>query len=229
MKEDAGGGGRQTIRVHRVAALVQIGIAVPFLVMSGVMIDRVRTAELGFATDGLAATRLPTSVDKDKDRAAGFPVRRALDNLRRPAAFAPWPWPRACRLTSMKESFESPARGREVCHGARHARRRELSRDHRREAASRADDHGRGPHDGGACRGDFRTARQAAVSRDGGDWPTRDGHDGREQDQEFTVVGVSADFATSQLTTDRPQILLPMPDLPAGARRKRRLCRRRCF
>lgn len=35
--------------------------------------------------------------------------------------------------------------------------------------------------------------------------------EGREQ--EFTIVGVSADFATSQLTTERPQILLPLPDL----------------
>ena len=59
LKEDAGGGGRQTIRVHRVAALVQIGIAVPFLVISGVMLDRVRTAEFGFPTEGLAAARLP--------------------------------------------------------------------------------------------------------------------------------------------------------------------------
>jgi putative ABC transport system permease protein len=31
------------------------------------------------------------------------------------------------------------------------------------------------------------------------------------RDQEFTVVGVSRDFATSQLTTERPQILLPLP------------------
>jgi ABC-type antimicrobial peptide transport system permease subunit len=37
------------------------------------------------------------------------------------------------------------------------------------------------------------------------------------REQEFTVVGVSADFATSQLTTVRPQILLPMPDLSAVA------------
>ena len=36
--------------------------------------------------------------------------------------------------------------------------------------------------------------------------------EGREQ--EFTVVGVSADFATSQLTTERPQILLPLPTCP---------------
>jgi len=32
------------------------------------------------------------------------------------------------------------------------------------------------------------------------------------KDQQFTVVGVSADFATSQMTTIRPQILLPMPE-----------------
>lgn len=47
LKEDAAGGGRQTIRVHRVAAMVQIGIAVPFLVVSGVMLDRTRTADFG--------------------------------------------------------------------------------------------------------------------------------------------------------------------------------------
>jgi hypothetical protein len=33
---------------------------------------------------------------------------------------------------------------------------------------------------------------------------------GREQ--ELTIVGVTADFATSQLTTERPQMLLPLPD-----------------
>ena len=32
------------------------------------------------------------------------------------------------------------------------------------------------------------------------------------REQEFTVVGVTADFATSQLTTERPQILLPLPE-----------------
>ena len=34
----------------------------------------------------------------------------------------------------------------------------------------------------------------------------------RSREQEFTIVGVSADFATSQLTTERPQILLPLPE-----------------
>lgn len=32
-----------------------------------------------------------------------------------------------------------------------------------------------------------------------------------------TVVGVSGDFATSQLTTEWPQMLLPLPDLSSGA------------
>ena len=32
------------------------------------------------------------------------------------------------------------------------------------------------------------------------------------QEEEFTVVGVAADFASSQLTTTRLQILLPMPE-----------------
>ena len=40
------------------------------------------------------------------------------------------------------------------------------------------------------------------------------------REQEFTIVGVSADFATSQLTTRRPQILLPLPDLSTGASEK---------
>ncbi len=81
LKEDAGGGGRQTIRVHRVAALVQIGIAVPFLVISGVMIDRVRTAELGFRhrwTRGGASAGVGR---QDKEREAGFSVRKVRDNL----------------------------------------------------------------------------------------------------------------------------------------------------
>ena len=79
LKEDVGGGGRKAIRVHRVAAMVQIGIAIPFLVLSGVMFDRVRTAEFGFPTEGLVAARLP--VPAGPERADGFSVRRVRDRL----------------------------------------------------------------------------------------------------------------------------------------------------
>ena len=79
LKEDAGGGGRQTIRVHRVAAMVQIGIAIPFLVISGVMLDRTRTADFGFPTEGLAAARLPAPAGPERE--AGFSIRRVRDTL----------------------------------------------------------------------------------------------------------------------------------------------------
>ena len=76
LKEDAGGGGRQAIRVHRVAAMVQIGIAIPFLVLSGVMLDRVRTAEFGFPINGLAAARLPAPGHPNAAAASGTPPSR---------------------------------------------------------------------------------------------------------------------------------------------------------
>jgi hypothetical protein len=79
LKEDSGGGGRQTIRVHRFAAMVQIGIAIPFLVISGVMIDRVRTADFGFATDGIATARVPVTTGPEQE--ATFSIRAAREGL----------------------------------------------------------------------------------------------------------------------------------------------------
>ena len=52
LKDDAGVGGFQAGRVHRVTAALQVAIAVPLIVMSGISLDRVRataTADLGFA------------------------------------------------------------------------------------------------------------------------------------------------------------------------------------
>ena len=60
--------------------MVQIGIAVPFLVIAGVMLDRVRTADFGFPTDGLAGARLP--VQEGPEREADFAIRRVRDSLR---------------------------------------------------------------------------------------------------------------------------------------------------
>ena len=60
LKDDAGGGGRRVGRIHRLTAALQIGIAIPFLVVSGAMVDWVRTTaqDLGFEPEGLAAVRL---------------------------------------------------------------------------------------------------------------------------------------------------------------------------
>src|SRR4030095_16983859 len=61
MMDDVGGGRRRVGLVHRLAASIQVGIAIPFLAMSGVTLDQVRTAatvDLGFEVKGLIAAPL---------------------------------------------------------------------------------------------------------------------------------------------------------------------------
>ncbi|MDA1307868.1 MAG: ABC transporter permease, partial [Acidobacteria bacterium] len=61
LKDDAGGGRARVGRVHRVATALQVAIATPLLVLSGMTLDRVRataTNDLGFAVDALYAAPL---------------------------------------------------------------------------------------------------------------------------------------------------------------------------
>ena len=213
LKEDAAGGGR-TIRMHRVAAMVQIAIAVPFLVISGAMLDRVRTAELGFATDGLAAARLPATVGAERE--AGFTIRRVRDTLQqasgvRSVAVAdgmPVDFDERLFRVGAKDARFVTAHVTRVGEnfletiGARLLRGRTISADDRLLAAPVA-------VISQPLADQLFPAAEALGER-----LTLTLDEGRTQ--EFTIVGVSADFATSQLTTERPQILLPLPDVSAG-------------
>src|SRR4030095_2307270 len=61
LKDDAGAGGLRVGRVHRFTAALQVAIAVPLLVISGIGLDRVRStaiADLGFESDLLYAAPL---------------------------------------------------------------------------------------------------------------------------------------------------------------------------
>ena len=215
MKDDAGGGGRQTIRMHRVAAMVQVGIAVPFLVMSGVMLDRVRTAEFGFPTDGLAAARLPAPEGTEQE--ALFSIRRVRDNLQQASGVSsvalasgmPIDFDyRTFRVSTTDAKFATA----HVTHvgenfletiGARLQRGRTITTEDRVTAAAVAVISG-------------PLAEQLFPGKEPiGERVKLTLEEGREQ--EFTIVGVTADFATSQLTTERPQILLPLPDLSSIA------------
>ena len=225
LKEDAGGGGRHTIRVHRVAAMVQIGIAVPFLVLSGVMLDRVRTAEFGFPTDGLAAARLPAPVGPERE--AGFSIRRVRDNLQqasgvRSVALAEgMPIDFDYRLfrvgrkdgaefvtaqvTRVGENFLETI-------GAPLLRGRTITLEDRIMAAPVAvisEPLAKQLFPATEPIGErvTLTLEDALVLVR----PARSLNE-ESREQEFTIVGVSADFATSQLTTERPQILLPLPE-----------------
>ena len=216
LKEDAGGGGRHTIRVHRVAAMVQIGIAIPFLVISGVMLDRVRTADFGFPTDGLAAARLPAPLGPERD--SGSSIRRVRDNLQqasgvRSVAMAEgtpidfdYRLFRVARtegaefvtaqVTRVSENFLETI-------GAPLLRGRTITAEDRLMAAPVA------------VISQPLAERLFPGTEPIGEQVTVTLEESREQ--AFTIVGVSADFATSQLTTERPQILLPLPDLSTGA------------
>ena len=212
IKENTGGGARQTIRVHRVAAMVQIGIAIPFLVLSGVMIDRVRTAEFGFPTDGLAAARLPADASKD----AGS-IRRVRDSLQQAsgvrsvavAAGMPIDFDyREFRVGTAGEAKFVTAHVTRVGEnfletiGAPLLRGRSITAEDRIMAEPVA----------------VISEPLAELLFPGteaiGERVTVMIEEAREE--EFTVVGVTADFATSQLTTLRPQILLPLQEPSAG-------------
>jgi predicted permease len=229
LKEDAGGGGRQAIRVHRVAAMVQIGIAIPFLVLSGVMLDRVRTAEFGFPINGLAAARLPApghpnaaaasgTPPAGPEREAGFSIRRVHDNLQqasgvRSAAVAegmPIDFDyRLFRVASTTEAKFVTAQVTRVGEnfletiGAPLLRGRTITAEDRIMATPVA------------VISKALAEQLFPATEPLGKQVTVTLEENREQ--EFTIVGVSADFATSQLTTERPQILLPLPDLSTGA------------
>ena len=208
MKEDAGGS--QTIRVHRFAAMVQIGIAVPFLVISGVMLDRVRTADFGFPLDGLAGARVPATAGTAPD--AGR-VRAVRDNLTQAigvqsvavAEGMPIDFDyREFRVASADDGQFGTAHATRVGEnfletvGAKLLRGRTITADDRMMAAPVA------------LLSDL-LARQLFPGAEAiGERIKFTLDDGREQ--EATVVGVTNDFATSQLTTIRQQILLPLPE-----------------
>lgn len=217
LKADAGGGGRRTIHVHRIAAMAQVGLAIPFLVIAGVMLDRVRTADFGFPTDGLAAVRVAVPAGEARD--AEFAIRRVRDGLRQASGVRS-----AAVAEGMPIDFDyrefrvAPAGGEEAfvtAHvtrvgedfleavGAPLLRGRTITAEDRLAASPVAV-----ISEPLALRlfpGTEAIGRQVTAMLE------------ENREQQFTVIGVSGDFATSQLTTVRPQILLPMPvALPAS-------------
>ena len=211
MKDDAGGGGTQTIRVHRVAAMIQVGIAIPFLVFSGVMLDRVRTADFGFPTDGLAGARLPATIGSD--RQAAFSIRTVRDNLQQASGVRSVAIADGMPIDFDYRTFRiSSAAGPEV-----------VTAHVTQVGENFLETVGAPLRRGRTITAEDRTmaARVAVVSEPLAKllFPSGEPIGQRvkvtldeSSEQEYTIVGVSADFATSQLTTERPQMLLPLPE-----------------
>jgi predicted permease len=214
LQENAGRGGTQRIRAHRIAAMVQIAIAVPFLVISGVMIDRVRTADYGLALDGLAGARVPASA-RQQDAVS---IRSAVDGLRqaigvRSVAIADgMPIDFDYREFRVARADQAAFATAHVTHvgeqfletiGARLLQGRTITAEDRLMGAA-------------VAVVSQPLAEQLFPDADGiGRHLTVSLEEGREQD--VTVIGVTGDFASSQLTTTRLQILLPLPDVATAA------------
>ncbi len=211
MKDDAGGGGSKTIRVHKIAAMIQVGIAIPFLVISGVMIDRVRTGDLGFETDGLAAARLPAPKGSEQEKS--FSIRRVRDNVQQAIGV---------KSVAIAEGMPVDFDYREFRVGSS-TRQSFVTAHVTRIGENFLETLGVPIIKGRTITAADRSANApvAVISQPLAALLFPDKEPIGEQvtvtlderkDEQFTVVGVSADFATSQMTTIRPQIMLPMPE-----------------
>jgi predicted permease len=238
LKDDAGAGGLRVGRVHRYTAALQVAIAVPLLVMGGISLDRVRstaTANLGFDSHLLYAAPLeldagpsnPLVGEKPETRATGnldFQIRSLQGNLAKSGGIAsatvadglPLDFRgRETTISLQPEANGAPTPGRvQVTRvgdgylktmGIPLLSGRDFSGDDSvgseqvtiitKPLADRLL-----PNAGvGEAIGKRLTFGAAGANGDGGPPP-----------QTLTIIGVTGDFPTSQMSTDRAQLLLPL-------------------
>jgi predicted permease len=235
LKDDAGGGSRRVGRIHRLTAALQVGIAVPFLVIGGVLVDQVRTtatADLGFQPNGLAALSMDLGGKQTKD--VDFFLRAVRNNLQQASAIRsvtiadglPLDFhSRVARVSRPGQSNVVDAHTTRVGEGYLETMAIPLLR-------------GRGitGEDGVGTQlvaviskpladrlfGDDDPIGQRLTLAPGysaNAVPNRDetplAIEGDRQPV-FTVVGVTADFVTSQMSAPRAQMLVPLAQHPAS-------------
>lgn len=210
-------GGHGVSRIQRAAAAIQVAIAVPFLVISGVMLDRVRTADFGFKPDGLVAARVDPSA-ASKTGSTDASLRNVRGVLQQGSGIVSVTmadgmpidfderYVRVSRSNGVE--FESAhvtrvAEGYLDTIGARLLRGRSITAEDR-SAAARV-----------VVISEPLASRLFPNGNAVGEQLSFALEEGREET--FTIIGVTADFATAQLTTTRPQMLLPLPEKPASA------------
>ena len=224
LKDDACGGGIRAGRVHRRTAALQVAVAVPFLVISAISIDRVRStasADLGFASDLVYAA--PLGLDAVADENAGARIRRVRDTLETASGVTAvtladgLPLDFRYRLTRVALQTDANAAPRFV------------SVQVTRVGDGYLDTMGIPLLRGRGFTVDDRPGAElvAIVSRALADhlFPNAEGSEvigaklafeaEQKTQQILTVVGVTGDFPTSQMSTERAQLLLPLAQHPA--------------
>ena len=225
LKDDVGVGGRRVGRVQRVTAALQVAIAVPLIVMSGISLDRVRstaTADLGFAADLLYA--VPLKVDDRQDRERGFP------NPQRPGRSRQGK--RCCRRNSRGRPAPGLPRPRRAYRAA--AGQSNEAPKFVQVHVTRVDNdylntmgipllRGRGFAADDRAGTELVTiisktlAEKLFPNAEAGQAIGKRlifGND-EKTTQTLTVVGVSGDFPTAQMSSPREQLLLPLAQQPS--------------
>ncbi len=221
LKDDAGGGGGMRVgRVHRVAAALQVAIAVPLLVMSGQSLDRMRataTNDLGFASDLIYAVRM--KLDGLASDQAQFQIRKASGTLEQAGGVASvtvadgLPLDFRGRNTSVSLQVDADTAPRPVSVQVTRVGDDYLETMGIPLVAGR----GFGAEDGaGAVPVTIVSKPLADRLVPGGDVIGKTvmfGADPKTQ-RALAIVGVTADFPTSQMSTTREQLLLPLAQHP---------------
>jgi predicted permease len=224
LKDDAGVGGRRVGRIQRVTASLQVAIAVPLIVLSGISLDRVRsaaTADLGFAADRLYA--VPVKFDDAKIKNADSRIRSVRDGLATANGVA---------AASLADGLPLDNRDR----GARTALQPEANAAAKfvHVQVTHVDNNylttlgipllrGRGF----AADDQADTEPVAIISKTLAEklFPTTEAGqtigkrlifgNNEKTTQTLTVVGVSGDFPTAQMNSAREQLLLPLAQHPS--------------
>ena len=224
LKDDAGAGGLRVGRAHRLAAALQVAIAVPLLVMGGMSLERARataTADLGFESDLLYAA--PLKFEGVTDGSAAFRIRSVRDTLEKANGVASvtladgLPLDFGGRMNKVSLRAEGDVASRPV---PVHVTRVDVGY---LKTMGIALWRGRGFAAGDGAGAEPVTVISKALA--GRLFPNADpgealgkrltlGGEGKTQ-QTLTIVGVTGDFPTSQMSTDRAQLLLPLAQHPS--------------
>jgi predicted permease len=219
IKDDAGGGGWRVGRIHRLAVAVQAGLALPFLVIGGLLIDGARTtatADLGFEPQGLFASALNVSAAGYADEDVGFLLRGVQKNLRRATGVVS-----VTVADGLPLDYDRRPTRVSLVGGAAQARGHttRIGEDYLTTVGTPLL-RGRGITDDDRAGGELVAVISESLATRL--FPGKEAVGQRvlsalqgTAEEAFTIVGVTADAATSQLQTMRRQIFVPLAQHPA--------------
>ena len=218
LKDDAGGGGRRVGRIHRLASALQVGIAIPFLIVSGVMVDWVRTTttDIGFDPERLAAVRLDLNA-RGEEQERNLLLQRVREELEHASGVQSVTVADAVPLDFQFRAVRASRPGRPDAVYVRHAGvgngyLETLGIPLLRGRSITADDGAGG--EAVAVVSKLVAGRLFGIDDPIGERLTLEFEEKRPR--VFTIVGVTDDFVGRSLDAPRAHVLVPLTQQPAS-------------